>query len=305
MPRSYTRVLLCAKVAHLGASDDFNDALSGHPLARRINRLERACESFRAQISLRSDDEIVVVLKSANTALRCACEMQQRCAALPRPTVGKMALRIGLLVLNGDYGGGTRETIERTRETAERLACLDDAVLSTHALFDQLSPYLRELLHPLPVEQAPEGVDTSRFHTVDWRRQAPSESFNGEVSWPLTQAPPLHAEAENLLAHVHFGTQNLRLTRQRPRLVIGRAPACDLVLDNAHVSRQHCRLDSTEHGVVLTDTSTNGTTVVTDDNGGSERLVKQASLALSGQGLLILGYPFKGDTHGAVFFEIP
>ena len=44
--------------------------------------------------------------------------------------------------------------------------------------------------------------------------------------------------------------------------IIGRAPHCDIIVEQSHVSRQHARLSLTEHGVVVTDLGgTAGTTV--------------------------------------------
>ena len=48
----------------------------------------------------------------------------------------------------------------------------------------------------------------------------------------------------------------------KPSVTIGRLPECDVVVDDAGVSRQHARIRRTESGFVLTDLgSTNGTMV--------------------------------------------
>ena len=49
------------------------------------------------------------------------------------------------------------------------------------------------------------------------------------------------------------------------RRVLGRAPTCDVVIEDSHVSQQHAQLDVTPEGAWLADLqSTNGTFVAGD-----------------------------------------
>ena len=100
---------------------------------------------------------------------------------------------------------------------------------------------------------------------------------------------------------LHYGLKTLELSEDNRVITIGRDPACDLVLVDVHVSRNHCRIERQPAGIVLTDQSTNGTTIVSDD--GTELLVKNGSAALRGRGLLFFGRPFKGERRGGVRFE--
>jgi two-component system, NtrC family, response regulator HydG len=56
--------------------------------------------------------------------------------------------------------------------------------------------------------------------------------------------------------------KKIALDGTTPRLLVGKGPACDLQLENPHVSRRHAALELTPKGVRLTDLeSSNGTTV--------------------------------------------
>jgi len=55
-----------------------------------------------------------------------------------------------------------------------------------------------------------------------------------------------------------------------PKIIIGRAPSCDVIVDGPAVSREHCVLEWVESGFVARDTSAAGTYV--DD----KRIVQQS-----------------------------
>jgi hypothetical protein len=54
-------------------------------------------------------------------------------------------------------------------------------------------------------------------------------------------------------------------------------------------------------GIVLTDASVNGTSVLPDE--GSEKLIKDDSTVLKGKGLLFFGRPFNGERRGGIRYE--
>ena len=101
--------------------------------------------------------------------------------------------------------------------------------------------------------------------------------------------------------YLHFGLKTLEISEVTPAATIGRDPESDLVLTDVHVSRNHCRIERRLTGIILTDQSTNGTTIVSDD--GTELLVRKSSAPLKGKGLLFFGRPFKGERRGGVRFE--
>ena len=119
---------------------------------------------------------------------------------------------------------------------------------------------------------------------IDWRREIPSN--RPDVSPNL---------------QLRFGTQSLEVSQHNPTVTIGRDPASDLVLDDIHVSRNHCRIERTGQSVQLVDTSTNGTLVIGEDK--RENLVKQEAFALEGRGMIFFGRPFKGERRGGISFE--
>jgi len=291
MIKSRSKFLLHARVTRTGSDDDkFDDAQAGHPIERRLNRLERVAAAYRGQINLRFDNGMLVTFESADGALLGACEMQHRCAVLPQASRQKLALRIG--IHQGVLKQRSKDGTDDARELAAELARVNDGILVSQTMLDGLNLELRKLARPIEAPAAGMPV-----FTVDWRREIPSGAYGGESFWPTS----MHSLPTSPYLQLQFGLKTLEVSEHTPVATIGRDPASDLVLTDIHVSRNHCRIERTVKGIVLTDSSTNGTTIVSDD--GTELLVKRESAALKGKGLIFFGRPFKGERRGGVRFE--
>jgi pSer/pThr/pTyr-binding forkhead associated (FHA) protein len=101
---------------------------------------------------------------------------------------------------------------------------------------------------------------------------------------------------------LRLGLKTVEISEGNPVVTIGRDPTNDLELPEVHVSRNHCRIERTEHDILLTDSSVNGTIVVTDDK--QEILIKNGSISLKGKGMIFLGRPFMGERRGGLHYEL-
>jgi len=292
MPKSRSKFVLHATVRRTGAGDEsFDDARAGHPIERRLNRIERVAAAYRGRIDLRFDDGMRVTFETADSALLGACEMQHRCAVLPQPSRQKIALSVG--VHQGVLKQRSKDQADNTGELAAQLARLDDGILISQAMFDGLNQELNKLARPFG-----ETVAELAVCAIDWRRELPSSAYGGESFWPTS----MHSLPTPPYLTLQFGLKTLEISEHHPVATIGRDPQSDLVLKEIHVSRLHCRIERTLKGIVLNDLSTNGTIVIPDN--GEEQLVKNGSTVLKGRGLLFLGRPFKGERRGGIRFEV-
>ncbi len=291
MLKSRSKFFLHAKVKRTDTdAEEFDDAQAGHPIERRLNRLERVSAAYRGQISLRFNNGMLVTFDSADAALLGACEMQHRCAVLPQVSRQKLALCVG--IHQGVVRQRAKDSADDARELAAQLARINDGILISQAMLDGLNQDLCKLARPFG-----ETISGLAAFTVDWRREIPSGAYGGESFWPTS----MHSLPISPFLHLHFGLKTLEVSETNPMATVGRDPLSDLVLSDVHVSRNHCRIERTPNGIALTDQSTNGTTIVSDD--GTELLVKNESTLLKGKGLLFFGRPFKGERRGGVRFE--
>lgn len=271
-------------------SASFDESMAGHPLERRLNRIERVAAAYRGRIERRLDDGRTFSFDAADAAVLAACEMQHRCAALPQVSAQRLALRIGIHQVTARER--SHDSGDSLDETAAQLAALDDTIVASERVYTSLSLELRGIARPI-------ASPPSAFagYQIDWRREIPSSAYGGESFWPTHYS----ATPTSPYLRLSYGMKSLELTAENPVVTVGRDPSSDLVLTGVHVSRNHCRIERKIDRIVLIDRSTNGTCIATDE--GKARLIKNASVALYGNGLLFFGRPFNGERRGGARFE--
>ena len=285
-PRSTYRIH--AEIDRTGAaSTQFDDAHAGYPLARRLNRIERVAAAYRGRIDQAFDNGRLMSFESADAALLGACEMQQRCSGLPQALGHRLALRIG--IAQGSLRQRAQDEDDGAAEVAAKLAVLDDAIVTSGAVVAELNDDLRQLA------SAPTDSPLAPAYQIDWRGEIPPTAYGREAHRPI------NAGAIPPYLILHQGLKSLEVTQDNPLITVGRAPSNDLIVSDIFVSRKHCRIERKDDCIVLTDWSTNGTCVVLDQ--GEQRLVKNGSIALKGQGQLFFGRLCNGERRGGVRFE--
>jgi hypothetical protein len=291
MSTSRSKYRVHAEVVLTGTvSADFDDAMAGHPLERRLNRMERVAAIYLGQIEKRLSNGLQMAFDRADGALLAACEMQQRCSVLPQVSGHRLALRIGIhqgLILQRSKDG-----VDNVREIAAQLAMVDDAIVASDTVIATLNPDLLKFTHPAGEISA--GIAAYQF---DWRRDIPASTFDSESVWPVSR-PPQPIGAHLIL---HYDQKILEVSKDKPAITVGREAVNDLVVAGDRVSRSHCRIEKQEACIVLTDTSTNGTSVAPEE--GVELLLKKGSVILRGKGMLFFGRAFGGERRGGVRYE--
>jgi adenylate cyclase len=81
---------------------------------------------------------------------------------------------------------------------------------------------------------------------------------------------------------------------------MGRDAAAELVIEDAKVSRAHCKIERRMHTFVLADHSANGTYVTIE--GDSEVVLKREEFTLRGHGWIAFGLPRAETTELVEFF---
>ena len=285
-PRSIYRVH--AEINRPGSTSPlFDDAHAGYPLARRLNRIERVAAAYRGRIDQAFDNGRLMSFESADAALLGACEMQQRCSGLPQASGHRLALRIG--IAQGALRQRVQDEDDGAGEIAAKLAVIDDAIVACGDVVAELNDELRELASAIA------DSPLAPAYQIDWRGEIPPTAYGREARGPI------NANAIAPYVILHQGLKTLEVTQDNPLITVGRAPSNDLVMSDIFVSRKHCRIERQDDYIVLTDWSTNGTCVMSDQ--GEQRLIKNGSIYLKGQGLLFFGRQCNGERRGGVRFE--
>ena len=136
------------------------------------------------------------------------------------------------------------------------------------------------------------------IYQVDWQREIPMSAQSAESVFP---SEIMHSISGGPSIRLQYGLKSISLSTEMPTINIGRDPQNDIAMADDRISRQHCRIERQGSDIVLTDDSTNGTCVVTED--GREYFVRKNHMILKGKGLLFFGRTGNGDRRGSVRFE--
>ena len=293
MSQNRSQFVLYATVSAGAAQPAGLDKFSaGNPVERRLNRIERVAAAHSGAIKERGDDFIRIHFPSADAALLSACEMQHRCAALPRFSGYPLALRVG--IHQGMLHQRAVDKADNTTLISTALAVLDDGIVVSSEFAAGLNADLQKIVRPLslPEQELP-------ALQADWRSEIVSSLYGGESRWPSSTPLP-QAKGQRLL--LHSGVKTVELTPDHPAITIGRDPQNDLVLADDRISRFHARIELRNKEAVLIDNSTNGTSVHYEN--GAEFLVRKDAFPLKNKGQLYFGRSSNGDRRGGVRFEI-
>ena len=217
--------------------------------------------------------------------------LEQALRALPQVSGNRVFLNIG--IHEGIALRRAKEDTGSALEIAALLAELSDGIVASGVVIAALKPELRALAQPCKGPY-PEIA----AHSIDWRREIPTAAYGG---MPVS-AGGSSAALSGIDLLLRHNLKVLELTRDKPVLTVGRDPASDLVLAWSHVSRNHCRIERLADRILLADTSSNGSFVTPD--GGKERRVLNASIVLTGKGLVFFGRESRGERRGGARYEV-
>ncbi|MFT5289079.1 MAG: adenylate cyclase [Planctomycetota bacterium] len=212
------------------------------------------------------------------------------CFEGPEATTAALAIseRIGALLLEARVGVHFGSVIEDggdlfgdTVNTAARLASAarPSEVLVSRQVWDQLPADIRDLgrfISPISVKGKRDPVEVFSILTNE------NESFQTIGIGADSEQPVLGAGSIELA----FRGQSW-LLEGPGSLLIGRGCECDVVVDYEQTSRTHLQVSYRAPVFMLTDSSTNGTTVVHDS--GAPVLIHRRDTVLFGKGWIYPG----------------
>lgn len=267
--------------------------MQGEPVRRRINRLERATESYQGKVISRAPQGLVAAFETAEAAVLGACEMQRRCAVIPQMSGTRVGVQIGIHAGTAEHvSNGNTDAIEAT---AARLAGMlgDGSVVVSGAVLKALSPPLRQKLYPVP-----DAAAGTSAYAINWQGNAIASVASVSID-PSRTETTRPAKPSIIL---HHGGRLFQFGDEHPVISIGRNPQSDIVINDPKASRSHCRIINQRGRCVLVDQSTNGTVITPSE--GNVIVIKRELAGLRGNGWITLGHQFRRDESHAVKFEV-
>ncbi|WP_171129896.1 MULTISPECIES: adenylate/guanylate cyclase domain-containing protein [unclassified Ruegeria] len=258
----------------------------------KIDHLRRVLLSFGGVPVGQKGDDVLSFFDDPNAALKAALKLVEP----DEETVLQVhvGMHSGPIVIGerGIYGEAVNVTARFATAANPGEACVSEAAAKL------LHPEHRSMLKPLG-RLSLKGVaePLPAFSLVDptsdmiFQTRLPTNFGRSETNWKPHAGLTLHLRYED---SVWWCGDNGELT-------IGRAPDCDVVLQQPWVSRTHAVLSMKAGKLILTDRSTSGTYVKSE--AGREIRLKRESVMLADSGVISPTMPID-ESEACLSFEI-
>ena len=272
-------------------SESLGDTVALALIKGLLARLEKIAAKFSGFIVTARGDCVVFEFLEADAALRAACEMQVSVNLLAQRAYGRLQIRAGFA-----YGPVTPSTGGKFGDTmslCERLVMLarPSQILTSASTVEALSSALRASCRALPPAKIGVAAAGGAVSEVLWRYDP--------VVTQTDLTPVAHTAEPQMLLKLIYRANIFVVNRARPMLQMGRDDNNDVVIVSLFASRIHARVQARDGHFVLTDLSTNGTFVLTDEHSGAQSAelhLRRAEAMLVGRGWIGLGR--NATTHG-------
>jgi len=238
-------------------------------------------------------DEIMATFATAEQAVEACMAMQEAVTEdLPqrnKNTPPNFTIRIGMhfgscILEGGDVFGDAVNVAARMAGIAK-----GSQIITTQDTAAALSPAVRSStrhLDRIPIKGKSEDVD---IFEVIWQADDVTRMATGL----LAQAGNKHA---NLRLRYH--TEVMDLDQDMNVIILGRGQKADMVVNDSMASREHARIECRRGKFILTDMSTNGTYVETQEG---PSYLRREDIVLTGQGKIAFGRDLGEATEYVVF----
>jgi len=238
-------------------------------------------------------DEIMCTFPSADQAIEASMAMQEGVAedlpvrnpATPPTFTIRVGLHFGNCILEaGDVYGDAVNVAARMAGVAK-----GGQIITTQDTAAALSPVLRSTtrhLDRVPIRGKSEEVD---IFEVIWQADDVTRMATGLLSNSASRRAHLR-----LVYH----DESLDLDQDMTVVILGRGKKADMVINDSMASREHARIECRRGKFILTDMSTNGTYVLTQEG---PSYLRREDIVLTGQGKIALGRDIAEATEVVTF----
>lgn len=275
--------------------ETLGDETARHKIAKCLEMLGEVIAAHKGTTIKTIGDEVMCTFATADAAAKAACEMQAALeeAATEYTASGPLSLRIRVGFHYGPVMEENNDVFGDTVNVAARMASLAKAgqIITTQQTIDVLSAKDRpqsRLVDRAPVKGKKEAIDICE---IVWQQEDITRFANST----LLNNP---TESQMVLT---YRDRSLSVNPERSSVVMGRSVNADLAVEETLASRQHAKIEYRRGKFFLTDQSTNGTYVRTDD--GVESFLRREEAPIAGSGVISLGKPFKQNPSEIVRFR--
>ncbi len=277
-------VVMFADVAGSTAMyENMGDDLARERISKSLDALISITRRHNGNLVKTIGDEILVYFMDTDMAMMAARAIQETMEDDRSPETIGVSIRIGMqygstILEDNDIYGDTVNVASRVAGMAKarQILCTKELafLLQNSELTNRTRPFDR-----LRVKGRKEPLDVYMF---SWEEE--SDVTNMATASSFTN-PARYHQAKNLT--LTCGKNKINIPNTTTSFLLGRGIDCELIVQGELISRYHSKIEYRRGKFVITDQSTNGTFIKTQD--GQEIFLRREELALYGKGYISLG----------------
>ena len=280
-------VVMFADVAGSTAMyENMGDELARERISKALNALISITQRNSGKLVKTIGDEILVYFTDIDMAIRAAKSIQETMEDDRSPETIGVSIRIGM-----QYGSAILEDHDIFGDTvnvASRIASLAGArqILCTQEMaFMVKNVELANNMRPFDRLRLKGRKESLNVYMFAWED-------DGDVTNMATASsftnPARHQQARELKLTYQGERQSIQF--DTTSFILGRGKDCDLIVNGGLISRYHSKIEYRRGKFIITDQSTNGTFIKTQE--GQDIFLRREELTLVGSGYISLGRKF-------------
>ena len=271
--------------------ETLGDESANRIIGKVIDIMAKITEGYQGYVIKTIGDEIMCRFSSANDCVRAAIECQEEISAGIQGESVEISIKVGLhfgpaiLMEDGDVFGDAVNVAARMAGIAKGAQ-----IITTQDTISLLDVDLQDMSRQFDRTNVKGKEEEIIVYQVVWET-------SDDVTRIEISADDLEEEIKYLKLEFQ-GNQNRIASDDHRTFVIGRGVQSDLLCKTRLASRTHATLEFRRGKFLLTDQSSNGTFVKTDD--GENIFLRRQELMLWGSGYIGLGEEAGGDSPDVI-----
>lgn len=297
MPREYieTAVMFADVTDSTKLYDTLGDQVANRAIGKCVELMKQLTVMHNGHVIKTIGDEVMARFPTADDCFLAATEICEELKAGLQGEEIKITAKIGfhfgqaILEEDGDVFGDAVNVAARVQAIAA-----PEQIITTEETVKQLSP---------------ENAESTRLFDRTTVKGKAEEILVYQIVWESEDMTRIEIaltpeETEIKYLELDFKGQQTKLSSSDNRVfIIGRGVQSDLVVNARLASRVHARIENRRGKFLLTDQSSNGTYIKTDD--GESIYLRRQDLMLWGSGLISLGEEVDPRSADLIRFTCP
>ncbi|MES9993290.1 MAG: adenylate/guanylate cyclase domain-containing protein [Candidatus Thiodiazotropha sp.] len=265
---------------------------------RQAKKLINTLEDIIAQVVIETGGDVVEVVGDevmsrydrVSDAVEGACLIQERVDEYAKQSNMGLSARIGLhygpaIVENGRMFGDSVNVAARMASIAQ-----SQQIITTEQVVERLSDLQRQIVRRFDKVSVKGKQGQMVIYDLLWRKD--------DVTFIYT-SPRTQTKSTRVLV-LEYAGKRIRFLQQHETIRIGRESHNELVVATAAASRTHAVLKYSRGKYMLSDISTNGTYLTTQNQ--QSLYLRRETVPLLGSGKIGLGEPVSEENHHVISY---